>query len=72
MPEEKFEKTRKKLHILTEGEDIPPPIKSFKVLLYDPQNDRYLYNVLVHIDHEAFMLCKDVITFIRCTDDFRK
>jgi hypothetical protein len=31
MPEEKFERIRKKWHILVEGEDIPPPIKHFKV-----------------------------------------
>ena len=31
MPESKFERIRKKWHILVEGEDIPPPIKHFKV-----------------------------------------
>ena len=27
----KHERIRKKMHILTEGEDVPPPIKTFKV-----------------------------------------
>ncbi len=27
----RHERIRKKWHILTEGEDIPPPIKTFKV-----------------------------------------
>ena len=31
IPESKFERIRKKWHILVEGEDIPPPIKHFKV-----------------------------------------
>ena len=31
-PESKFERIRKKWHILVEGEDIPPPIKHFKVM----------------------------------------
>ncbi|KAI8512518.1 DEAD (Asp-Glu-Ala-Asp) box polypeptide 41 [Branchiostoma belcheri] len=30
MPESRHERVRKKLHILVEGDDIPPPIKSFK------------------------------------------
>ena len=30
MPESKHEKIRKKWHILVEGEDKPPPIKTFK------------------------------------------
>lgn len=30
MPESKFDKMRQKWHILVEGEDVPPPIKSFK------------------------------------------
>ena len=31
---EKFQKLRRKWHILVEGEDIPPPIRTFKVNLY--------------------------------------
>ena len=31
MPETRHQRVRKRLHILTEGEEIPPPIKTFKV-----------------------------------------
>jgi len=31
MPETRHQRVRKRLHILTEGDDIPPPIKTFKV-----------------------------------------
>lgn len=34
MPESKFERIRKKWHILVEGEDIPPPIKHFKEMKF--------------------------------------
>ncbi|KXJ28183.1 probable ATP-dependent RNA helicase DDX41 [Exaiptasia diaphana] len=34
MPEEKFHKIRKKWHILVEGSDIPPPIKTFKEMKF--------------------------------------
>ena len=33
-PEEKHEKVRAKWHILTEGEDLPPPIKSFRAMKF--------------------------------------
>lgn len=33
-PPEKFEKIRKKWHILVEGEDIPPPVKTFKEMKF--------------------------------------
>lgn len=33
-PEEVHENTRKKWHILVEGEDVPPPIKSFKQMKF--------------------------------------
>ncbi|XP_068709926.1 probable ATP-dependent RNA helicase DDX41 isoform X1 [Montipora capricornis] len=33
-PPEKFERLRKKWHILVEGEDIPPPIRSFKEMKF--------------------------------------
>ncbi len=31
MPEARHWRVRKKLHILTEGQNLPPPIKTFKV-----------------------------------------
>jgi len=31
MPETRHQRVRKRLHILIEGDEIPPPIKSFKV-----------------------------------------
>ena len=34
-PESKFEKIRKKYHILVEGDDVPLPIKTFKVLCFE-------------------------------------
>ena len=34
MPESKHEKIRKKWHILVEGEDKPPPIKTFKEMKF--------------------------------------
>ncbi|KAK3751354.1 hypothetical protein QZH41_009312, partial [Actinostola sp. cb2023] len=34
IPEEKFDKVRKKWHILVEGSDIPPPIKTFKEMKF--------------------------------------
>ncbi|XP_019626332.1 PREDICTED: probable ATP-dependent RNA helicase DDX41 [Branchiostoma belcheri] len=34
MPESRHERVRKKLHILVEGDDIPPPIKSFKEMKF--------------------------------------
>lgn len=33
-PPEKFERLRKKWHILVEGDDIPPPIRSFKEMKF--------------------------------------
>ena len=36
MPKEKFDKMRQKWHILIEGEDVPPPIKSFKDMRFPP------------------------------------
>lgn len=33
-PEEAHEKVRKKYHILVEGEDKPPPIKSFREMKF--------------------------------------
>ena len=32
--EEKHEKVRKKWHIMTEGKDLPPPIKSFRAMKF--------------------------------------
>ncbi|XP_031563037.1 probable ATP-dependent RNA helicase DDX41 [Actinia tenebrosa] len=34
MPKEKFEKVRRKWHILVEGSDVPPPLKSFKEMRF--------------------------------------
>ena len=34
MPEEKRDKIRKKFHILVEGEDLPPPIKTFQAMKF--------------------------------------
>ena len=31
MPETRHQRVRKRLHILTEGDEIPPPVKTFKV-----------------------------------------
>ena len=31
MPDARHQRVREKLHILVEGEDIPPPLKTFKV-----------------------------------------
>jgi len=31
MPETRHQRVRKRLHIFIEGEEIPPPIKTFKV-----------------------------------------
>lgn len=33
MSEQRHERVRRKMHILVEGEDIPPPVKSFKVII---------------------------------------
>ena len=33
-PESKHERIRKKWHILVEGEDVPPPIKTFKEMKF--------------------------------------
>ena len=33
MPHQKCEKLRKKWHIIAEGDNVPPPIKSFTVSL---------------------------------------
>ncbi|XP_048585358.1 probable ATP-dependent RNA helicase DDX41 isoform X2 [Nematostella vectensis] len=34
MPKEKIERIRKKWHILVEGDDIPPPVKTFKEMKF--------------------------------------
>ena len=34
MPEERHERVRKKLHILTEGDNLPPPVKTFREMKF--------------------------------------
>lgn len=36
MPQARHERVRKKLHILVEGDDVPPPIKSFRGMRFPP------------------------------------
>ena len=53
MPESKFERIRKKWHILVEGEDIPPPVKHFKV-----KHILEMVNVVMSSACNCVFLCK--------------
>ncbi len=60
MPEARHWRVRKKLHILTEGEDLPPPLKTFKVRLLWISQLNVWWNTCCltkYVQHSYLLVC---------------
>ena len=59
-PESKNDRIRKKWHILVEGENIPPPIKSFKVLCVLQYTSKKVDVATVKVPYRTLLLLSTV------------